>query len=59
MRLYFGGRRRNRKWTAAKGGFTTEAEFIALKPGKVVELRLKDGTLRDIPLDKLSDADRN
>ena len=47
-----------RTWTAAEGGFTTEAEFVALKPGNVVSLRLKDGKQREIPLDKLSDADR-
>ena len=47
-----------RKWTATQGGFTTEAEFVALKPGDVVSLRLKDGQQRDIPLDKLCDADR-
>ncbi len=47
-----------RKWTAAQGGYSTEAEFVALKPGNVVSLRLKDGTPREIPLDKLSEVDR-
>jgi hypothetical protein len=47
-----------RTWTAAAGGFTVEAEFIELKPGDVVHLRTKDGRDIDVPLDKLSPADR-
>src|SRR3569833_2468302 len=43
-----------RIWHAATGGFTTEAEFVSLVDGKLVRLRLKDGTQRDVPLDKLT-----
>jgi S1-C subfamily serine protease len=46
-----------RTWTAAAGGFTTEAEFIELKGG-TVRLRLKDGTALDIAIEKLSTADQ-
>lgn len=47
-----------RTWTAAAGGFTTVAEFIELKAGGTVSIRLTDGTTRDVPLEKLSAADR-
>jgi S1-C subfamily serine protease len=47
-----------RTWTAAVGGFKTEAEYVELKAGNVVGLRLKDGSLRDVPLSKLSEADQ-
>jgi S1-C subfamily serine protease len=46
-----------RTWTAAAGGFTTEAEFIELK-GSTVRLRLKDGTALDLGIEKLSAADQ-
>ena len=46
-----------RKWTAAAGGFQTEAELTAVRDGVVV-LRLKDGTERKVPLEKLSTADQ-
>jgi S1-C subfamily serine protease len=46
-----------RTWTAASGGFTTEAEFIELK-GNTVRLRLKDGTQLDLAIEKLSAADQ-
>jgi tetratricopeptide (TPR) repeat protein len=47
-----------RTWRAAVGSYTAEGEFISLKPSDVVSLRLKDGTVRDIPLDKLCDEDK-
>jgi S1-C subfamily serine protease len=48
-----------RTWKAAEGGFSTEAEFIELKAGNLVRLRMKDGKERDIPLDRLSAADKD
>ena len=47
-----------RTWTAATGGYTTEAELIELKDGTLVRLRMKNGTEWDFPLDKLSSADQ-
>ncbi|HEX4147561.1 MAG TPA: trypsin-like peptidase domain-containing protein, partial [Pirellulales bacterium] len=47
-----------RTWRAATGDYSTVAEFVELKPGNTVSLRLKDGSLRELPIDKLSDADR-
>jgi S1-C subfamily serine protease len=48
-----------RTWTAAAGGFTAEAEFVELRDGTTVRLRMKEGGgERDIPLDKLGAADQ-
>ncbi|HEX3654275.1 MAG TPA: trypsin-like peptidase domain-containing protein [Pirellulales bacterium] len=47
-----------RTWTAAAGGFKTEAELVELREGGTVRLRLRSGVERDIPLDKLSRADQ-
>jgi S1-C subfamily serine protease len=47
-----------RTWRAASGKYSADAEFVAMKPGNVVSIRLKDGAVRDISLDKLCEADR-
>lgn len=47
-----------RTWKAAAGGYTTEAEFVTLKPGDLVTLRLKNGPIKDIPLSALSAQDQ-
>ena len=47
-----------RTWRTAAGGYSTVAEFVEIKPGNVVSLRLQDGSLRELPVDKLSEADR-
>ncbi|MBS0209487.1 MAG: trypsin-like peptidase domain-containing protein [Planctomycetes bacterium] len=47
-----------RTWTVANGGYQTEAEFIELRDGKTVRLKLKDGAIRDVPLELLVDADK-
>ncbi|HEY5310884.1 MAG TPA: trypsin-like peptidase domain-containing protein [Pirellulales bacterium] len=46
-----------RTWSAAVGAFRVEAEFIDLHDG-VVRLRLKDGSQRAVPLERLSAADQ-
>jgi S1-C subfamily serine protease len=46
-----------RTWKAAQGNYSTEAEFVAVK-GDTVSIKLKDGTPREIPLSKLSEADQ-
>jgi S1-C subfamily serine protease/uncharacterized protein (UPF0147 family) len=48
-----------RTWRAAVGNYSTVAEFVSLKPGDVVQLRLQDGSLRELPIGKLSEADRS
>lgn len=48
-----------RTWNAAAGGHSAVGEFVELKPGGLVCLRLADGKLRDVPLEKLSAADRD
>ncbi|HEX4147894.1 MAG TPA: trypsin-like peptidase domain-containing protein, partial [Pirellulales bacterium] len=48
-----------RIWSAAAGGFTTDAEFVELRSGDVVHLRLRSGAEKDVPLDRLSPADQN
>lgn len=45
-----------REWTSSNGKFTIEAEFVAVKNGKVV-LEKADGSYLAVPLDKLSDED--
>ena len=47
-----------RTWTAVGGEFKTEAEFIELREGDTVRLRLRSGAEKDIPLDKFSPADQ-
>src|SRR5690606_30680852 len=47
-----------RTWRAAKGSATLEAEFVELKEGNVVVLKAADGTTKEVPLDKLSEADQ-
>jgi S1-C subfamily serine protease len=47
-----------RIWTASAGGYTIEAEFVELAAGDIVKLKLKSGDGRDVPLDRLSAADR-
>lgn len=46
-----------RTWSAAIGNYHVEAELIELRDG-VVHLRLKDGSQRAVPLEKLSTADQ-
>jgi S1-C subfamily serine protease len=46
-----------RTWSAAVGAFRVEAEFVDLHDG-VVRLRLKDGSQRAVPLEKLAAADQ-
>src|SRR5215212_8477284 len=46
-----------REWTSSNGKFKIEAEFVAVKNGKVV-LEKPDGTYASVPLDKLSAEDR-
>jgi hypothetical protein len=46
-----------RLWKDASGAFQIEAQFVSAKDGQV-ELKRKDGTTVEVPLKKLSDADR-
>ena len=46
-----------RTWTDASGTFTVEAELVERKDGKVT-LKKSDGETIDVPIDKLSEADR-
>lgn len=46
-----------RMWTN-RNGRTLEADFIALKDGKVQVKRTSDGKLFEVPLESLSDADQ-
>ena len=46
-----------RTWTDVSGKYEYEAELVALQDG-VVKLRLADGRTANIPLEKLSEADR-
>src|SRR5436190_421517 len=46
-----------REWTSSNGKFKIEAEFVAVKNGKVV-LEKPDGTYASVPLDKLSAEDQ-
>ena len=47
-----------RTWRAATGPFTTVAEYVSLKSGGIVALKLQSGDLREVPLEKLCAADR-
>lgn len=46
-----------RTWTSSGGNFTIEADFVGFSEGKV-SLRKADGKQIEVPLDKLSEADR-
>jgi hypothetical protein len=46
-----------RIWQDVKGKFRTEAQFISLE-GSKVQLKKRDGTVILVPLEKLSNADR-
>ncbi|MBN2216996.1 MAG: PDZ domain-containing protein [Pirellulales bacterium] len=50
-------RGRPRTWTDTTGKYKTEAEYLGVEDGKV-RLRKTDGTVVEIPLEKLSPADR-
>jgi hypothetical protein len=45
-----------RIWSDKTGKFKTEARMIAIEVDKVV-LKRSDGTIINVPIDKLSDAD--
>ena len=45
-----------REWSSADGKFKVEAEFVALRNGKVV-LEKKNGEIISVPLERLSEAD--
>lgn len=52
-----------RTWTAASGGFSTSAEYLGTKPegatpNAIVVLRLADGTIRDVQVSLLCEADQ-
>jgi hypothetical protein len=51
------GEAATRTWTSANGKFTIEAEMVTVKDEKV-QLRKTNGDLIEVPLDKLSEADR-
>lgn len=46
-----------REWTSSNGKFKVEAEFVAVKNGKVV-LEKPDGSFVSVPVDKLSPEDQ-
>ena len=46
-----------RTWTSADGKFTTEAEFIGMA-ASVITLRKTDATTVKVPIDQLSEDDR-
>lgn len=46
-----------RKWTDASGKFSTEADFVEIREGKVI-LKKNNGALISVPLQKLSAIDR-
>ena len=47
-----------RTWTSSKGGATVEARLVRCLAGKVL-LERADGTTLEVPVDRLSDADRD
>ena len=47
----------SRTWKSISGRFSTEADLLGLKDGKV-QLKKTDGTVIDVPLERLSDADQ-
>ena len=46
-----------REWTDTTGKFKIEAELVSVADGNV-QLRKKDGSMISVPLDKLSQEDR-
>jgi hypothetical protein len=46
-----------RKWTDATGSFTVEAEFVE-STGGTVRLKMRDGQMISLPLEKLSETDK-
>jgi hypothetical protein len=46
-----------RTWNSSGGQFSTEADLLAFRDGKV-RLKKTDGTVIDVPLERLSDADQ-
>ena len=55
--LFAGPRAFAREWNDVSGKFRTQADFVALRKGKVI-LEKADGSIISIPLEKLSEADR-
>ena len=47
-----------RTWTAAKGGYSAEAELVELTDDGTVVLKSKTGKVVRVPLDRLSSADQ-
>jgi S1-C subfamily serine protease len=47
-----------RTWKSAKGNYSLEAELLELKPDGKVRLKRKNGTVVEVPLDRLSSADQ-
>ncbi len=52
------GQADDRTWTDDTGKFSVKAEFVAIKQGKVQLKRADNGQLIEVPLDRLSQADR-
>ncbi len=46
-----------REWTDSTGKYKVEAEFVAVKDGKV-QLRKSDGTIVAVPIERLSESDQ-
>ena len=46
-----------RTWTDSSGKYEIEAEFVSFEDG-IVTLKKTDGKITELPLDKLSEADR-
>lgn len=47
-----------RTWRSSSGAHKTEAELLELKADGSVRLKRKDGTVIEVPLDRLSDVDQ-
>ena len=47
-----------RTWKSANGNYSAEAEFVELTTDGSVRLKRKDGNVVTVPLDRLSDADK-
>ncbi len=47
-----------RTWSSASGAYKTEAELVQIKDDGTVVLKKKDGTMIEVPLDKLSVPDQ-
>ncbi len=48
----------SRTWSDSTGKYTTEAQFVEFKDGKV-QLRKRDGTVVFLPVERLSQADKD